>query len=68
MKIVSKKEKIIFCLAQKKMIILFVSTYDFHLLISIWLVIYMHLESVLIQKEYHAFATEQVQVVTVGWR
>ena len=35
MKIVSKKEKIILCLAQKKMIILFVSTYDFHLLISI---------------------------------
>ena len=76
MKIVSKKEfskkivfkKIILCPAKKKMIIWFVSTYDFHLLISIWHVIYMHLEGVLMQKEYHAFATEQVQVVKVGWR
>ena len=49
-------------------IIWFVSIYDLHLLTSIYLIIYMHLESVLIQKEYHAFATEQVQVITVGWR
>lgn len=39
--------------------------YDFHLLTFIYLVIHMHLESVLVQGEY-AFAIEQAQVITVA--